>query len=82
MLLMDYPSIKVEYFTDYAEKIIWNILQKYIYTLSQRLIVEYPGDVIQAISRPQSNVQTWPFLTKAYIINRLFKQVIHKWGES
>ena len=51
MLLMDYPSIRGEYSPDYSEKATWNLLHSYIDANSQRLIDEYPGDGVQAITR-------------------------------
>ena len=54
MLLMDYPSIKIKYSPDYAKEATWDLLHKYIDANSQRLINEYPGDGLQAISIVQS----------------------------
>ena len=46
MLLMDYPSIRGEYFPDYAKKATWNLLHAYIDAYSQILIYEYTGDEV------------------------------------
>ena len=42
MLLMDYPSIRGEYFLDYAKEFTWDLLHAYIYAQIQILIDEYP----------------------------------------
>ena len=54
MLLMDYISIRGEDLPDYAKKATWNLLHAYIYANDQILIHERPGDVVQDISRLQS----------------------------
>ena len=54
MLLMEYPYIICEYFTDYAKKVTWNLLHAYIYAHSQKLIDEYLEYGVQKISRLQS----------------------------
>ena len=81
MLLMEYPSIRGEEFSYYAKKAIWNLLYEYIDTYSQRLIDEYPGYGLQAIKRLQYQCKNTTFSEKI-IYNRMFQQVIHKWGES
>ena len=51
MLLMDYPSISEEYFSDYAKNATWGLLHAYTDAHSQRCIDECTGYGIQAISR-------------------------------
>ena len=51
MLLMDYTSIRGEDFSDHDKKSTCNLVNTYIDVHSQRLIGEYPGDGVQAITR-------------------------------
>ena len=50
MLLIDYSSIKGEYFTDDAKLAACNLLHTYIDVQIQRLTNEYPGDGVQDIT--------------------------------
>ena len=47
---MKYPYIRVEYLPDYVKTSTWNILHAYIDKHFQRLMEEYTGDGVQAIS--------------------------------
>ena len=51
MLLMDYSPIRMEEILDYAKNDTWNLLHAYIDTHSPKLIDEWPGYGVQAISR-------------------------------
>ena len=51
---MDYPSIRGKEITYCAKKATCNLLHACIYSLSQRLIDECPGDRVQSISIFQS----------------------------
>ena len=66
---------------DYSKQATCNLLYAYIYANSQRLIYEYPGDGVQAITRLQSQYANMNFSDKS-IYNRLVQQVLHKGGES
>ena len=50
MLIIDYPSIRGEVFPDYARNSTWDLLRTYIDANIQRLIDEYPGYGVQAIT--------------------------------
>ena len=50
MSLVYYTSIKGEYLSDYAKNSTLSILHAYIDAHSQRLLDEYPEDVVQYIS--------------------------------
>ena len=54
MLLMDYPFIIGEDFTDYANQDTWNLMHSYMDKQSKNIIDKYTGDVVQAITRLQS----------------------------
>ena len=77
MLLMYYPSIRGEYFTDYAKKFTWNLLNPYIDSHSQRLIDEYPGDGVQAIKRFKYQCTNMTFSDQSRF-NILFQTAIHR----
>ena len=47
MLLMDYPSIRGEYFPYYAKNSTWNLLHAYIDANIQGSKDEYPGYGVQ-----------------------------------
>ena len=81
MLFMDYPSIREEYFPDYAKKAAWKLLNAYIDAHSQSLIDEYPENGGQAISILQSKWASMTFVEQSRY-NKLYQQVIHKGGES
>ena len=51
MLLMDYPSISEEYFSDYAKNATWGLLHAYTDAHSQIITDEHKGDGVQAILR-------------------------------
>ena len=51
MFIMDYLSIIGEYSPDYGKNATWKLFRAYIDKHSQILIGEYPGDLVQAISR-------------------------------
>ena len=51
MLFMYYSYIRGEDLTDYAQNSTWDLLHAYIYAYSQRLIDQYTGYGVQAISR-------------------------------
>ena len=55
MFLMGYPFIRGKYLPDYAKNATWNLLNAYMDAHSQRLIYEYPGDGVHAVSilKPQ-----------------------------
>ena len=78
---MYYPSIRGEDFADYAKKFTWNLLNPYLDSHSQRLIDEYPGDGVQAITVLQYQCENMTFSEKIRY-NKLFQQVIHKGEES
>ena len=61
---MEYPSIRVKDFRYFAKNTTWNLLHAYIDTHGQRLIDEYPGDGVQAISRLQSQCANMIFYEK------------------
>ena len=50
MLLMDYPYIRGEYLTYYSKKATWKLLNAYVDSHSKRIINEYPGYGVQAIT--------------------------------
>ena len=81
MLLMKYPSIWGEEILDYAKKFTWNLFRVYIDAHSQILLYECPGDGVQAISRFQSQCENM-ICSDQSIYNRMFKQLVHKGGES
>ena len=62
MLLMDYPSTREEELPDYAKKATWNLLNTYIDSYSQRLIDEFTGYGVQAISRFQCQCADMTFV--------------------
>ena len=78
---MDYPSIIGEYFPYYAKNSTWKYLHEYIDAHSQRLIDEYSGDIVQSISRPQSQYLNITFSDQR-IYKRIFQKIIHEGGES
>ena len=53
MMLMEYQSIIGEDWTVYSKQNTLNLLHAYIDAHIQRLIDEYPGDSVQAITRLQ-----------------------------
>ena len=77
MLLIKYPSIRGEAFTDYAKKDTWNLLHTYINAHSQISIDEYPGYGVQAITIFQSQCENMTSADQRRY-NRLFQKVIHK----
>ena len=77
---MDSLSIRGEVLPDDAKNTTWKILHAYIYAHSQRLIDEYPGDGVQAITRFQSQCENMNFAKQ--IRYKVFQKVIHKGGES
>ena len=81
VLLMDYPSIRGEDFTSYSKNATWNLLHSYIDVHCQRLIYEYPGYVVQSITRNQSQCANRVFAEKIRY-NRLFWKVVYKGWES
>ena len=66
---------------NYAKKATWNLLHAYIYAHSQILIDEFPVDGVQNILIFQSQCVHMTFSDKN-IYKRMFKQVVHKGGES
>ena len=81
MLLMDYPSIRREDFTDFAKQANWNLFHACIDSHIQRLIEKYPGYGVQSITRMQYQCTNMIFSDKSRY-NVLFQQVAHKGGES
>ena len=81
MLIMEYPSIRGEDFTDYDKISIGDLLHAYIDAQIQRLIYEYPGYVVQSITRNQSQCANRVFAEKIRY-NRLFWKVVYKGWES
>ena len=77
MLLMDYPSIRGEYFTEYSKQATWNLLHTYIDAHRQRLVYDYPGDGLQAITIFQPQCENIIFSDKIRY-NRLYQKVVHK----
>ena len=78
---MDYPSIRGDDLKSYAKRSTWNLLHAYIDAHSQRLLYEYPGGVVQAITTFQSQCENMNFVDKSRY-NRLFRKVLQKGGES
>ena len=81
MFIMDYLSIIGEYSPDYGKNATWKLFRAYIDKHSQILIGEYPGDLVQAISRLKYQCAYMTFSCQI-TYNRLFQQVIHKGVES
>ena len=69
MFLIDYPSIRGEDLPDYSKKATWNLLHTYIDAHSQRLIDEYTGDGVHAISRLKYQCANMTFSEKSDIID-------------
>ena len=65
--------------TVYAKKATWNFLRSYIYSHSQRLIGEFPGDGVQDISIFQSQCENMIFDDQS-IYNRMFQRLVQKGG--
>ena len=61
MFLMDYPSIRGENFPDYAKQVTCDLLHAYIDAHRQRLIDEYQGDGVQAITIFKSQCENMAF---------------------
>ena len=80
MLRMDYPSIRGGVLPDYAKNSTWNLLNAYIYSHSQRLIDEYPGDGVQYISRLQYQCANMTFSDQSRY-NRFFSKWYTKEGK-
>ena len=76
---MDYSSIKGKDLPDYAKRVKWNVWNAYIDAHSQRLIEECPVNIVQPISRLQSQCENMTFSDQSRF-NRLFQKVIHKGG--
>ena len=74
---MEYPSIRGEYLPDYAKNVTWNLLHAYIDVHIQRLIYEYSGYGVQAITIFQSKCANMTFSENIMYI-RLFQKVVHK----
>ena len=72
MLLMDYPSLRGENFPNYNKQSNLNLLHVYIDARIQRLIYEYPGYGLQAITRLQSQFSNMTFSDKSRL-NRMFQ---------
>ena len=51
MFLMEYTSMRGEDFQDDSKQATWKFLNGYIYAFIKRLIYEYLGDGLQAITR-------------------------------
>ena len=66
---------------DYSKQATCNLLYAYIYANSQRLIYEYPGYGIEAVTRLQPQCANTTFAEKSRY-NRYFQKVVHKGGES
>ena len=79
MLVMDYLSIREEYFPGCAKKATCKLLHEYIDADSQRLIDEYPGYEVHATTIFQYKCANMNFYEKRRY-NRLFQKVIHKGG--
>ena len=79
MLLMDYKYISGKKIPDYAKKAKWNLFHAYIYAHSYRLIDEFPGYGVQAISILQYQCENITFYNQSRY-NRMFSQVVHKEG--
>ena len=77
---MNSLSIRGEGLPDDAKTTTWKILHAYIYTHSQRLIDEYPGDGVQAITRFQSQCENMTFDNQIRS-NKVFQKLIHKGKE-
>ena len=78
---MDYTYIRGEDLLNYVKKDIWNLFNSYIDSHSQRLIYEYPGDEVQAITIFQSKCLRIK-CSDQIRYGILFHQVIHIGGES
>ena len=79
MLFMDHPSMIREYLPDYDKKATWEFFYAYIDSYCKRLIAEYPGYGVQAISILQYQCANTTFDERS-IYNRLFQQVAHREG--
>ena len=73
MMLMDYTSIRGEYYPDYAKHSTWNLLHAYIDAQIQRLIDKYKGDGVQAITIFQYQCTNMIFLTREGTIDYFIK---------
>ena len=62
MMLMDYTSTIGGDLPGYANKATWNLLNAYIDSQSQRLLEEYPGNGLQAITILQNQCANMIFL--------------------
>ena len=78
---MEYPSIRGEDFPDYAKNDTWNLSHAYLDAYIQRLIEDYTGDIVQAISRLKHQCANMTFADRSRY-NITFQQVIHKGGYS
>ena len=80
-MLIEHPSIIGEDLPYYSNKVTLNFLHAYIDENSQRLIYEYPGDGLQAITRLKYQCANVNFYENIRY-NITFQQVVHKGGES
>ena len=77
---IDYPSIRGGYLPANPKKDTWKMLNACIGANSKRLIDEYTGDGVQAISRLLYQCENIKISDQS-IYNRLFQQVIQNQGE-
>ena len=81
MNIMYYPSIREEDLLDYSNKTTWRILHSYINAHIQRLLYEYPDNVVHYITILKSQCANMTFSDKTKY-SRLSEQVVQKGGES
>ena len=80
MLILGYPSTGRKDLSDYSKKATCKPFHSYIDEHSQLLIDEYPGYGVQAIIILQYQCENMTIVDQI-IYNRLFQQLIPKWGE-